>query len=49
MRKNINVVLKDKISDEALKKYYSQLCITLKEQYGNDVFIELYRELSNKR
>ena len=41
MRKDINMIIKGKISDEALKKYYSQLFMIIKEQYGNDVLKEL--------
>lgn len=48
MKKDIDIVIRGKISDEALKKYYRQLCMTLKEQYGNDLLVELYRNLCDK-
>lgn len=44
MKKEITVIIKGYISEEALENYYKQLWIAMKEQCGYETIEELYSE-----
>ncbi|WP_294403850.1 hypothetical protein [uncultured Clostridium sp.] len=48
MKKDINVTISGYICDEAFENYYRQLWSALREQYGDDILVELNKRYSEE-
>lgn len=48
MKKDITVTIRGCICDEALENYYRQLWSALREQYGDEILVELNKRYSEE-